>query len=50
MEPLTRKEKKKTKHEKAAKSYVGPYTERGARAILNRQQQGKAPLKPAKPV
>ena len=37
MDPLTRKEKKKPKHEKAAQSYKGPYTERGAREILARQ-------------
>jgi hypothetical protein len=40
MEALTRKEKKKPSHEKAAAAFKGPYTERGARAILARQSSG----------
>jgi hypothetical protein len=38
MEALTRKEKKKPSHEKAAAAFKGAYTERGARAILARQE------------
>ena len=48
MEPLTRKEKKKPKHEKAAASYNGPYTGRGMRNIMARQNLTVTPVAESK--
>ena len=48
MEPLTRKEKKKPKHEKAAGSYNGPYTGRGMRNIMARQNLTVTPVAESK--